>query len=94
MVEQILNSCEVVEKGAITIYSPDGGISESGAAFVVLKPGISEEEALKQIDEVFTERLIDYQVPTRLEFIDEMPTIGANKINYVLLTKMCETVAV
>ncbi|WP_124069400.1 fatty acid--CoA ligase family protein [Filibacter tadaridae] len=67
---------DIVEAAVIGLPDPDFG--ESILAFVVLKDGLSQDEA--QLLDYCNKRLAKYKVPKRIEFLDELPKNTTGKI--------------
>jgi long-chain acyl-CoA synthetase len=68
---------------AAAIGKPDKRLGEVLVAFVVLKPGVSMEEA--EFFSYCNENLVKYKRPVAVTFLDSLPRTGANKINKLAL---------
>jgi acyl-coenzyme A synthetase/AMP-(fatty) acid ligase len=66
-----------------TVGMKDSFRGEIPVAFVTLKPGrqVSAEELL----DYCKERLVDYKVPRKIEFLESLPKTGPGKIDKLKL---------
>lgn len=81
---------DLVAESAVAIYKlPDG--SESGAAFVVLQPGVpATDETRHLISTSLGKHLREFEFPTRLFFLDSLPRLSSGKIDYQSLTAIAD----
>ena len=88
-IERALDDIEMVKRNAVVICSLDGK-SETSQAFVVLRDGLEASDELKvRILELLKQRLLKFQMPSRVEFVDQLPEMKSGKINYSLLESLC-----
>jgi len=81
-VEQVLARLAGVAEAAV-VGVPDGRLGEVGAAYLVAEPGRVLDEAA--VLAFCRERLANYKVPRRVEFVDALPRNASGKVlKYVL----------
>ena len=83
-VERQIMQHEGVESCAV-VGVPDEIYGNLEKAYVVLKNGANKEEVRNELIEMLNASLYDYEVPDDIEFINEMPLTGMNKIDFKAL---------
>lgn len=90
-IEEVLATSVLVKASAVVIYSPDGK-SESSCAFIVpMDKTASPEDLRRDIAIHLGNNLLDYQLPTKLVFVDEIPIMGSGKPDYVKMEELANT---
>ena len=88
-IEDALADVDVVKKCGVAICSPEDKYDE-GWAFVVLNEGVeASEETVAHIYQQLKEKLLEYQLPAKIKFIDALPMLESGKPNYQELERMC-----
>ncbi len=89
-VEEVLSEHPAIEMVAlISEPNPERPGSELVKAYIQKMPGYDEDEKLKEEIAGFArDRLAPYEVPKRIEFIDEMPLTAVGKIDKKVLRTM------
>lgn len=83
--QALLSITELVADCAVIIYALEDG-SKSSCAFVVTKPDIPESDATRDRIFAWLRRLLrPFQLPTRIEFLSELPYMPSGKVNYIKL---------
>lgn len=84
-IEKALSKSELVNQNAVTIIKDADGF-ETSKAFVVLNfEYMDVDYAEKTLREFLSESLLDYQMPNKIVFIDEIPMMGSGKVDYIKL---------
>ena len=79
-VENVLRRHPAVSEVAV-LGAPDPIRRQVVSAFVVLKPGVAESDALRrELQDLVRQRLSPYKYPRRLEFINALPRDAVGKI--------------
>jgi malonyl-CoA/methylmalonyl-CoA synthetase len=87
VVERVLNACPGVQESAV-VGVPDPDRGESVAAFVIRADAGLEEDRLR----VFLgERLVDYQRPRQVFFVESLPRNALGKVLRKELVKLAES---
>ena len=88
-IEEALGNVSIVKKCGVAICSPDDKYDE-GWAFVVLENGVEKSEGIKEsIYSQLRNKLLDYQLPAKIKFLDALPMLESGKPDYQALEKMC-----
>lgn len=87
-IEKALASCDLVESCAVVIYSPNGK-SESSCAFLVpVESSLSDTKLHEKIYTHLSAILLDYQLPSKIEFLDQLPLMSSGKPDYTRLERL------
>ena len=79
MVERVLNDCPGVKESAV-FGLPDDLRGEKVVAVVVKDPAADTEATPRNIRDFCRERAVDYQVPSDVHFVDELPRNTMGKV--------------
>ncbi|MDO5452108.1 MAG: fatty acid--CoA ligase family protein, partial [Candidatus Saccharibacteria bacterium] len=80
----------LVKECVVVIYSPDDK-SESSCAFIVPQKGLTPNSDLRdQIFRRLNEGLLNYQLPSKILFLDDLPLMKSGKPNYTKLRELAE----
>ena len=79
MVERVLNDCPGVKESAV-FGLPDDLRGEKVVAMVVIDPAADKEATPRNIRDFCRERTVDYQVPSDVYFVDELPRNAMGKV--------------
>ena len=79
MVERVLNDCPGVKESAV-FGLPDDLRGEKVVAMVVIDPAADKEATPRNIRDFCRERSVDYQVPSEVYFVDELPRNAMGKV--------------
>jgi len=83
--QALLGNSDLVADCAVIIYTLADG-SKSSRAFVVVPPNVpATVETSLAIRQRLEKQLLPFQLPSRLDFIAELPYMSSGKINYVAL---------
>ena len=82
-IEQGLENCECVKEAAVIAVK--NGSGKRAKAFVVLRHDDGKTDYKKIIRKELKNILLDYQMPSEISIIDELPIAESGKINYSLL---------
>lgn len=85
----LMKEIDIVNTCAVVIYSPDGKHETSKAFVVPRKPKSPSPELRNKLFARIKETLLQYQLPSDIEFLEKIPVMESGKINYPLLEKMC-----
>ena len=94
----LLRVPNMVKQCAVVIYSPDN-ISEASCAFIVPNPeyiangrpeGKAYEDLRRELLAHLEDNLLNYQMPSRLVFLSELPMLESNKPDYVTLEHLAK----
>ncbi|MCL2786163.1 MAG: AMP-binding protein [Methanomassiliicoccaceae archaeon] len=87
-IENILDSHPLVQCSCV-IGIPDDIRVQSVKAFIVLKGDVNGDENTKQlINRYCAEHIARYAIPSKIEFIDELPKTSVGKVAYTELEKL------
>ena len=78
-VEAVLMAHPWVE-GACVFAEPDGRLGEAACARVVVKANVRSSRPADALRDYCHERLADYKVPQRIEFVEALPRTASGKI--------------
>lgn len=82
------NLTDYVKECAVVVYLIDGK-SESSCAFVVLSDGVIPSDVSREfILYRLKAYLLDYQLPTKIIFLDDLPIMKSGKPDYTSLEKL------
>lgn len=88
-IEDALANIDIVKKCGVAICSPDDKYDE-GWAFVVLDDDVAANEATRKLlYQQLRKRLLEYQLPAEIRFIDALPMLESGKPDYQALEEMC-----
>ena len=79
MVERVLNDCPGVKESAV-FGLPDDLRGEKVVAVVVKDPDAATEATPRNVRDYCRERSVDYQVPSEVHFVDELPRNAMGKV--------------
>ena len=79
MVERVLNDCPGVKESAV-FGLPDDLRGEKVVAVVVKDPDTAKEATPRAIRDFCRERSVDYQVPSEVHFVNELPRNAMGKV--------------
>lgn len=79
MVERVLNDCPGVKESAV-FGLPDDLRGEKVVAVVVKDPAVDTEATPRNVRDFCRERSVDYQVPSDVYFVDELPRNTMGKV--------------
>jgi long-chain acyl-CoA synthetase len=89
-VEQVIQTCSAV-KAVCVVGIKDKRTGQRVAACVVLKDGANEKQARTDILNLCKNSLEEYAVPSKIEFLKELPLTNMGKIDFTRLEQMQNT---
>lgn len=87
----LLGAKEIVLETAVEIYQlPDK--SNSSCAFIVLESGVEKsDETREKLFDFLRTKIRPFEMPTKIEFLDELPLMASGKVNHKFLESLLKS---